>query len=217
MEVKITNGHGWYSDEVGNIYKIGSIKTIVGIDGLCLCLSHDSDRFIRSENCILESRLFHNTPVKAGDIVYIDNCIESPEVNQHFGEVVPSTDVYGFMINIPSKAYGEQAYISELRDTWRIVQRDGILQTEDKYTVFEGKSNDNINHPNHYNNSKFETIELIEEVVKHYDNGFVSYCIGNALKYLSRAPFKHDEPLEDTKKAAKYLEFAINHLEKDSK
>ncbi|WP_368900739.1 DUF3310 domain-containing protein [Oceanobacillus oncorhynchi] len=76
------------------------------------------------------------------------------------------------------------------------------------------ESNDNINHPDHYKNSKFETIELIEEVVKHYDDGFVSYCIGNALKYLSRAPFKHEEPLEDINKAAKYLEFATNHLEK---
>ena len=72
---------------------------------------------------------------------------------------------------------------------------------------------DKVNSPSHYKQGKFETIEIIEQVTKGYDNSFVGYCVGNTIKYLSRAPFKHETPLEDLKKAYKYLEFAIKELE----
>lgn len=74
---------------------------------------------------------------------------------------------------------------------------------------------DKVNSPSHYTQGKFETIEIINEITKGYDNSFVGYCVGNAIKYLSRAPFKHETPLEDLKKAYKYLEFAIEELEGD--
>ena len=68
---------------------------------------------------------------------------------------------------------------------------------------------DVVNNPSHYNNGRFETIEMIEEITKGYADGYQAYCVGNAIKYLSRAPFKHGSPLEDMRKAAKYIEFAI--------
>lgn len=74
---------------------------------------------------------------------------------------------------------------------------------------------DTVDHPDHYTQAKFETIEVIEEITKGYEDGFVSYCVGNALKYLSRAPFKHEEPTEDLAKAKRYLEFALDHLTKE--
>lgn len=73
---------------------------------------------------------------------------------------------------------------------------------------------DVVNNPNHYNTGRFETIELIEEVTSGYEDGYLAYCIGNSLKYISRAPFKHETPLEDLRKAAKYLEFAIAAIER---
>ena len=75
---------------------------------------------------------------------------------------------------------------------------------------------DVVNHPNHYTQGKFETIEVIEEITSGYDDGYVAYCVGNALKYEARAPFKHDTPLEDLRKAAKYLAFAIDYLDAKS-
>jgi hypothetical protein len=73
---------------------------------------------------------------------------------------------------------------------------------------------DNVNQPNHYTQSNFETIEVIEEITAGYSDGFVAYSVGNALKYLARAPFKHDDGgSEDLRKAAKYLEFAIKRIE----
>lgn len=76
---------------------------------------------------------------------------------------------------------------------------------------------DAVQHPSHYNQGRFETIEVIEEFTKGYNDGFVAHCVGTATKYISRAPYKHESPAEDLRKAAKYLEFAIEHLaEKDA-
>jgi len=73
-----------------------------------------------------------------------------------------------------------------------------------------------IHSPEHYTAGKFETIEMIEEITKGYGDGYVAYCVGNAIKYLSRAPFKHgDGGREDLNKAAKYMEFACEYLEED--
>jgi hypothetical protein len=73
---------------------------------------------------------------------------------------------------------------------------------------------DNVNSPSHYTNARFETIEVIEEITAGYSDGFVAHCAGTAIKYIARAPFKHaDGGLEDVKKAAKYLEFAIKRIE----
>lgn len=69
-----------------------------------------------------------------------------------------------------------------------------------------------IEHPPHYNAGKFETIDVIEDVVKNYKDSFVGYCIGNVLKYLSRSPFKGTF-LQDLKKAQYYLNAAITYIE----
>lgn len=70
-----------------------------------------------------------------------------------------------------------------------------------------------IEQPSHYTQGRFEAIEIIDDVIVHYTDGRVAHKIGDALKYIIRAPHKHESPLEDLKKAAKYLEFAINRLE----
>ena len=66
---------------------------------------------------------------------------------------------------------------------------------------------DNIN-PNHYKIGNFETIDLIQEVVKD----FGSVCQANILKYGIRANKKHDEPQDDIKKIIRYCEFWLNDL-----
>ena len=74
-----------------------------------------------------------------------------------------------------------------------------------------------VNHPLHYNTGNLETIEIIEEITLGYGNGFIAFCLGNALKYIARAPFKHDHPTEDLRKASVYLNLAIKHLERGGK
>ena len=66
-----------------------------------------------------------------------------------------------------------------------------------------------VNHPNHYNVGGIEVIDFIES----WNLGF---SLGNAIKYIARAPYKNDE-LEDLKKARWYIDREIQRLEKDTK
>lgn len=60
---------------------------------------------------------------------------------------------------------------------------------------------DPVNHPRHYTTGKIETIDYIDA------KGF-NYCLGNAIKYVSRAPHK-GKYVEDLKKAIWYINHAI--------
>ncbi|MFJ7665351.1 DUF3310 domain-containing protein [Lysinibacillus sp. NPDC097162] len=109
------------------------------------------------------------------------------------------------------------------------ISKDGyprfyIDDTEEVYYAYPGQyeihrkageesEQDTVNSPQHYSQGRFETIEIIEEITQGYDDGYIAYCIGNALKYLARAPFKHGVPTEDIGKAAKYIEFALARLQ----
>jgi hypothetical protein len=64
-----------------------------------------------------------------------------------------------------------------------------------------------VNHPDHYNNGKYEVMDVIEDA--GFDEGF---CLGNALKYILRARHKENY-LEDLKKAKWYLEYLIKRNE----
>lgn len=63
---------------------------------------------------------------------------------------------------------------------------------------------DKISHPQHYTYGKIECIDYIR------DKGF-DFCLGNAIKYITRAGHK-DNAIEDLKKAIKYIEFEIEVL-----
>jgi hypothetical protein len=63
-----------------------------------------------------------------------------------------------------------------------------------------------VNHPSHYQSSKFEAIDVIEEFNLNFNTG-------NAVKYILRAGKKfEDKTLEDLKKAVWYLEREIKKL-----
>ena len=65
-----------------------------------------------------------------------------------------------------------------------------------------------VNHPAHYGgaDNPYEAIKVIEA----WQLGF---CLGNAVKYISRAGKKGDA-LEDLKKAAWYLQREIDNRER---
>lgn len=66
---------------------------------------------------------------------------------------------------------------------------------------------DLVNHPPHYTEhpSGIECIQVTEHL---------SFCIGNAIKYLWRADLKHDNAIEDLKKAAWYINREIQRRQK---
>ena len=68
---------------------------------------------------------------------------------------------------------------------------------------------DNVNNPKHYNTRESaSTIELIDLFLEGKEaelNLKQGHYLATALKYLDRFPFK-DDPLQDLKKAAWYLD-----------
>lgn len=65
-----------------------------------------------------------------------------------------------------------------------------------------------VNHPSHYNQGEIEVIDYIEDLGIGED-----FCIGNAIKYISRYKHKHD-PIEDLQKAKWYIDRVIKAYEK---
>ena len=68
------------------------------------------------------------------------------------------------------------------------------------------RQHDPVKHPSHYTEGrKYEPIKVIEDWK-------LDFCLGNALKYISRAGRKEDE-IEDLKKARWYIKRRIKQLE----
>lgn len=72
------------------------------------------------------------------------------------------------------------------------------------------QTNDIVNKPSHYTYGKIEIIEIVEQVTETYPT-HIAFSIGNALKYICRAPFKNG--VEDLKKAVWYLNRCIEKWE----
>jgi phosphatidylserine/phosphatidylglycerophosphate/cardiolipin synthase-like enzyme len=70
---------------------------------------------------------------------------------------------------------------------------------------------DAVNHPPHYGgaDNPYEAIKVIEA----WGLGF---CLGNAVKYISRAGKKTDPALQDLKKARWYIDREIQLLDPDA-
>ena len=73
--------------------------------------------------------------------------------------------------------------------------------------------NDNVNHPSHYTDGKIEVIDYIEDKQ-------LGFCLGNAVKYISRAGKKKsvkmsnkEKEIEDLNKAIWYIERRIKELQ----
>lgn len=75
---------------------------------------------------------------------------------------------------------------------------------------FNDNNKSQVDHPGHYGgeNNPYETIKVIAA----WKLGF---CLGNTIKYISRAGKKDPEKyIEDLEKAKFYLEYKINELKK---
>lgn len=68
---------------------------------------------------------------------------------------------------------------------------------------------DMVNQPPHYTQGKFETIDVIEDVVQHLD-GVNAVLVGHILRYVIRFPFKNG--VEDLRKAQFYLDRLIDKV-----
>lgn len=84
-----------------------------------------------------------------------------------------------------------------------------------KETENSTKTYDVVNNPSHYTDSKIEVIDYIEDKQ-------LGFCLGNAIKYISRAGKKPDsdktikeKEIEDLKKAIWYINRRIYEIENE--
>lgn len=69
-----------------------------------------------------------------------------------------------------------------------------------------------VSHPDHYQGvCGLEVFEVMKNFLPKYYSSYVSYLIGNVIKYILRAPSKGKE-IEDLMKAKEHLDLAINEL-----
>ena len=92
--------------------------------------------------------------------------------------------------------------------------------SKDTYIPFLSKlqikeNTDDVAHPTHYTQGKIECIDYI--VDKKLD-----FCLGNAIKYITRAGHKgsaemtqKDKTIQDLEKAKQYIDFEITKILKD--
>ena len=94
-----------------------------------------------------------------------------------------------------------------------LTDSDDFMKVNEPFTrkVDMQEEQDVVHEPPHYQFGKFSARVIIELVGKTYKSASVFYHVGNALKYLMRAPRKNG--LEDLKKAKQSVEFAIENWE----
>ena len=95
------------------------------------------------------------------------------------------------------KPAGEYEYVLKDDGTWLRIKK-------------MAQPNDPVNHPSHYTDGNIEVIDFI------FDKGLGrDFCLGNAIKYISRAGKKDpSKEKEDLMKARWYLDRYIQELEK---
>lgn len=127
-----------------------------------------------------------------------------------------------------SKRGWQQSYIDSVKMSAQIMadkiamqnlnkpdQKEKEFLSSQHFTNFtkRSKSKEMVNHPSHYGGSEnvYETIKVIEAW------NLEDFCLGNTIKYISRAGKKHESKegiIEDLKKAQFYLNRKISNLEK---
>ena len=127
-----------------------------------------------------------------------------------------------FQTAIVNRVYAEEIL---LKTVWKaevenqagriftITDNDDFMKVNEPFTrkVDMQEEQDMVHEPPHYQFGKFSARVIIELVGKTYKSASVFYHVGNALKYLMRAPRKNG--LQDLKKAKQSVEFAIEKWE----
>lgn len=102
----------------------------------------------------------------------------------------------------------------EEKKTYNSIEDDSIEIVSDiDYNAKEKTIFDDVQCPEYYSDSKIKPIDYIED--KN-----LGFCLGNVIKYVSRAGKKHsagksdrEKAIEDLKKARWYLDRRIKELE----
>ena len=117
-------------------------------------------------------------------------------------------DYVGEILTINKIFNNNSYYVNE--NVW-IWDEDMLEPVEEKITLKELQEiKNNVDHPKHYTNGKYECIDIIEDVTKDL-TGLEAVCTANVIKYMWRWKLKNG--VEDLKKARWYLNKLIDNTE----
>lgn len=86
------------------------------------------------------------------------------------------------------------------------LETNPIKESDEMDNQCKTQTDDVVNHPSHYTDTKIEVMDYIE------DKGF-NFALGNTVKYISRAGKKgEDKTIQDLEKASWYLNREIERL-----
>lgn len=77
-------------------------------------------------------------------------------------------------------------------------------------TIISNQKVDMVEQPPHYTYGDIEVLDFIEQVTAEYPSE-LAFSLGNAIKYLSRAPMKNGK--EDIEKARFYVQRVFDKWE----
>lgn len=138
------------------------------------------------------------------------------------GDIIRMYELNGVEVTAKVKDVYHLAHSSLGIDEWvaDVETIDGRTWTIDDSYDFYSLANENeepqktlddkVSHPTHYTYGDIEIIDFIEQVTKDYKPE-LSFAIGNAIKYISRANRKNGK--EDLDKARWYLNRAFEKWE----
>lgn len=129
-------------------------------------------------------------------VEYHDNCPDS-WFDVKFGGMCPTFEGSareGCLIKCWNRPYQGEDYIGHYTMTRAI-----------EFGNYIPEKGNSVKHPDHYNAHNIEVIDFIQDWE-------LNFCLGNAVKYICRSPFKGKE-IEDLRKAIQYLEFEISKRE----
>lgn len=148
---------------------------------------------------------------KAGDRVHVTR-LDGQKVDFYATLTDADLDIWE-LVNCTDFQYEGVAIYKEIENKFGPDKEDFYTLATDEEDTEEPviqRITDTVNHPSHYNFGDIEVVDFIEQVTKHY-NSDVAYHIGNAIKYISRAPHKNGK--EDIAKAKWYIERAFDKWE----
>lgn len=132
---------------------------------------------------------------------YLQQYLESIGIPANWKENIGSEDYYlgQIIISLVAANNYKMGRMSNLQ-----LASKWIAQLINKFYVDENAIKENlVNHPKHYNTGKIEVIAFLSYLELCDD-----FCLGNAIKYLSRYRHKGNQ-VEDLKKAEWYINYLI--------
>ncbi|WP_271436804.1 DUF3310 domain-containing protein [Staphylococcus hominis] len=143
--------------------------------------------------------------LKVNDVIRLFSHDKSRSVLAIVDEVGGTNKSYG--IYFWAKVETETGWKPLISNNWKFVKVNEPFTRK----VDMQEKQEMVHEPPHYQFGKFSARVIIELVGKTYKSASVFYHVGNALKYLMRAPRKNG--LQDLKKAKQSVEFAIENWE----